>query len=158
MAGAHVLPPAAGGGAGGAVARTKKGKVLYDSTEVCRWTSPCNVYTWQQRAPARWSSARRARSSAPPACWSPACTLLPQPPRLPLPLPCAPAPLAAQARVRAIAEIVGALVAGVRRGEDVDLNAVKRAAQIKYSVDKGPKLVEIIAALPEEHKAVLLPQ
>lgn len=31
-----------------------------------------------------------------------------------------------QARVRAIAEIVGALVGGVKRGEDVDLNAVKR--------------------------------
>lgn len=63
-----------------------------------------------------------------------------------------------QARVRGIAEIVNALVAGVRRGEDVDLNAIKRAAQIKYSIDRGPKLVEIIAALPEEHKAVLLPQ
>ncbi len=63
-----------------------------------------------------------------------------------------------QARVRAIAEIVGALVAGVRNGEDVDLNAVKRAVQLKYSMDRAPKLVEIIAALPEEHKAVLLPQ
>ncbi|KAI3428707.1 hypothetical protein D9Q98_007531 [Chlorella vulgaris] len=63
-----------------------------------------------------------------------------------------------EARVRGIAEIVNALVAGVRRGEDVDLNAIKRAAQIKYSIDRGPKLVEIIAALPEEHKAVLLPQ
>lgn len=31
-----------------------------------------------------------------------------------------------QARVRAIADIVSALVAGVRRGEDVDLNAIKR--------------------------------
>jgi hypothetical protein len=29
---------------------------------------------------------------------------------------------------------------------------------IKYSLDKAPKLVEIIAALPEEHKAALLPQ
>jgi elongator complex protein 3 len=60
--------------------------------------------------------------------------------------------------VRGIAEIVSALVAGVKRGEDVDLNAIKRAVQIKYSMDRGPKLVEIIAALPEEHKAVLLPQ
>ncbi len=31
-----------------------------------------------------------------------------------------------QARVRAIADIVSALVAGVRRGEDVDLNSIKR--------------------------------
>lgn len=60
--------------------------------------------------------------------------------------------------MRAIADIVSALVQGVRRGEDVDLNAIKRAAQIKYSMSKSVKLVEIIAALPEEHKAVLLPQ
>lgn len=30
--------------------------------------------------------------------------------------------------------------------------------QLRYCMDKAPKLVEIIAALPEEHKAVLLPQ
>lgn len=64
----------------------------------------------------------------------------------------------AECRVRAIAEIVGALVGGVKRGEDVDLNAVKREVQLKYRMSKAPKLVEIIAALPEEHKATLLPQ
>ncbi|KAL4428137.1 hypothetical protein ABPG75_002226 [Micractinium tetrahymenae] len=69
-----------------------------------------------------------------------------------------PLPDPTEARVRAIADIVSALVAGVRRGEDVDLNAVKRAVQVRYCMDKAPKLVEIIAALPEEHKAVLLPQ
>ena len=63
-----------------------------------------------------------------------------------------------QARVRAIAEIVGALVAGVRQGRDVDLNAVKREVQAKYTMEQSPKLVEIIAALPEEHQAALLPQ
>ena len=30
--------------------------------------------------------------------------------------------------------------------------------QLKYRLSKAPKLVEIIAALPEEHKATLLPQ
>lgn len=30
--------------------------------------------------------------------------------------------------------------------------------QVRYCMDKAPKLVEIIAALPEEHRAVLLPQ
>ena len=30
--------------------------------------------------------------------------------------------------------------------------------QLKYRMSKAPKLVEIIAALPEEHKATLLPQ
>lgn len=60
--------------------------------------------------------------------------------------------------MRAIADIVGALVSGVRRGEDVDLNAVKREAASKYALARSPKLVEIIAALPEEHRAALLPQ
>ncbi|PSC75785.1 Elongator complex 3 [Micractinium conductrix] len=63
-----------------------------------------------------------------------------------------------EARMRAIADIVAALVGGVRSGEDVDLNQVKRGIQIKYALDRAPKLVEIIAALPEEHKAALLPQ
>lgn len=63
-----------------------------------------------------------------------------------------------QARVRAIADIVSALVQGVKNGEDVDLNAVKRDASLKYTLTKSPKLVEIIAALPDEHRAVLLPQ
>lgn len=31
-------------------------------------------------------------------------------------------------------------------------------AQSRYALDRAPKLVEIIAALPEEHKAALLPQ
>lgn len=29
---------------------------------------------------------------------------------------------------------------------------------VKYQLDKPPKLVEIIAAVPEEHRATLLPQ
>jgi hypothetical protein len=36
-----------------------------------------------------------------------------------------------QARVRALAEIVGALVGGVKRGENVDLNAVKRQVSMQ---------------------------
>ena len=60
--------------------------------------------------------------------------------------------------MRAIADIVSALVAGVRRGEDVDLNLIKREAAAKYAMARSPKLVEIIAALPEEHRAALLPQ
>lgn len=63
-----------------------------------------------------------------------------------------------EAKVRAVAEIVSALVQGVKKGVDVDLNLVKREVSLKYSLSKSPKLVEIIAALPEEHRAVLLPQ
>lgn len=35
-----------------------------------------------------------------------------------------------QARVKAIAEIVGELVAGVKEGRDVDLNNVKREVKL----------------------------
>ena len=100
-----------------------------------------------------------------------------------------------QARVKAIAEIVAELVQGVKTGQDVDLNEVKRVvsnlplevglphvavirrkclplsaflssnhmtscaqAAMKYELAKAPKLVEIIAAVPDEHRATLLPQ
>lgn len=63
-----------------------------------------------------------------------------------------------QARMRAVADIVSALVDGIRSGRDVDLNAVKREVGMKYSLPRAPKLVEIIAALPEDHRAELLPQ
>lgn len=70
-----------------------------------------------------WIKLAVRRSSPLPLSGSSGCPtpsptvleLLPSLPRCPL-----------QSRVRAIAEIVGALVGGVKRGEDVDLNAVKR--------------------------------
>lgn len=74
-----------------------------------------------------------------------------QPALKPLVLPC-------QARLRAISEIVAQLVAGVNTGKDVDLNQIKRQVSTKFSLARAPKLVEIIAALPEEHKASLLPK
>ncbi len=70
--------------------------------------------------------------------------------------PCSPGTL--QAHIKAIGEIVNGLVAGIKHGRDVDLNKLKRDVSIKYSVRKVPKLVEIMAAVPEEHRSVLLPQ
>lgn len=72
--------------------------------------------------------------------------------------PCHSPPTSLQARMRAVSDIVTALVAGVRAGRDVDLNAVKREAAVKYRLGRSPKLVEIIAALPEEYRQELLPQ
>ena len=60
--------------------------------------------------------------------------------------------------MRAISDIVHALVQGVKSGKDVDLNSLTRESGIKYSLARLPKLVEIIAALPDEHRAALLPQ
>ncbi|GER42908.1 elongator complex protein 3 [Striga asiatica] len=63
-----------------------------------------------------------------------------------------------EARVKAIAEIVSTMVDLSRKGQDVDLNAVKSAACRKYGLSKAPKLVEMIAALPESEKEALLPK
>lgn len=63
-----------------------------------------------------------------------------------------------EARVRAIAEIVSAMAERSRRGEDVDLNALKSAACRKYGLARAPKLVEMIAAVPEQDRAALLPK
>ena len=49
--------------------------------------------------------------------------------------------------MRAVSDIVNALVAGVKAGKDVDLNIIKKEISLKYSLDGAPKLVEIIAAL-----------
>lgn len=60
--------------------------------------------------------------------------------------------------MKAVAEIVDKLVRGVQQGSDVDLNFIKREATSKYALARAPKLVDIIAAVPEEYKATLLPQ
>ncbi|RVW62079.1 Elongator complex protein 3 [Vitis vinifera] len=63
-----------------------------------------------------------------------------------------------EARVRAIAEIVNNMVELSHRGENVDLNALKSAACRKYGLSRAPKLVEMIAALPESERDSLLPR
>mmetsp|Transcript_14236 Transcript_14236/g.38587 ORF Transcript_14236/g.38587 Transcript_14236/m.38587 type:complete len:586 (-) Transcript_14236:641-2398(-) len=63
-----------------------------------------------------------------------------------------------EARVRAVAETVAALIQAVKEGKDIDLNTLKTRVSRKYNLARTPKLVEIIAAVPEEHKASLLPQ
>ena len=60
--------------------------------------------------------------------------------------------------MKAVAEIVSQLIQGVQGEADVDLNAIKREAVSKYALQRTPKLVEIIAAVPEEWKANLLPR
>ena len=50
----------------------------------------------------------------------------------------------------ATADIVTEMVRAVKEGRDVDLNEIKRNACVRYSLAKAPKLVEIIAAVPDE--------
>ncbi|KAK8692998.1 hypothetical protein V6N13_070598 [Hibiscus sabdariffa] len=63
-----------------------------------------------------------------------------------------------EARVRAIAEIVNSMVELSRKNQTVDLNAIKSAACRKYGLTRAPKLVEMIAALPESDRESLLPK
>jgi elongator complex protein 3 len=45
-----------------------------------------------------------------------------------------------------------------RKNQTVDLNALKSAACRKYGLARAPKLVEMIAALPESDRESLLPK
>ncbi|KAF9667979.1 hypothetical protein SADUNF_Sadunf15G0079200 [Salix dunnii] len=63
-----------------------------------------------------------------------------------------------EARVRAIAEIVNSMADLSRKNQTVDLNALKSAACRKYGLARAPKLVEMIAALPDSDRESLLPK
>jgi elongator complex protein 3 len=54
-----------------------------------------------------------------------------------------------------IAELVKAHEAGDRQ---VNLNALKSKISSKYKLAQTPKLVDIISAIPEKYKAILLPK
>ena len=60
--------------------------------------------------------------------------------------------------MRAITEIVQHLIEAERKGQNVDLNKVKMAVSRKYCTQRQPKLVDIIAAVPQQHKKTLLPK
>ena len=115
-----------------------------------------NVGKHHKRRPA--PSAALSPAEARPQC-SPAAPLLhPTHPHLPTCRASPAACVAAQARVKAVSEIVSQLIQGVQGGADVDLNAIKYEVTAKYALQRAPKLVEIIAAVPEEWKSTLLPR
>ncbi|KAI8825084.1 uncharacterized protein EV422DRAFT_244821 [Fimicolochytrium jonesii] len=62
------------------------------------------------------------------------------------------------ALVQTCSEIVNELVAAIKAGKDVSLTGVKTKVARKYRLHTQPKLVDIIAAIPEQHKAMLLPR
>lgn len=61
-------------------------------------------------------------------------------------------------QVQVIGEIVSSLLKAVQDGKDVDLNKLKNGIASKYGVPSAPRLVDIIAAVPSQHKALLLPR
>ncbi|XP_025110587.1 elongator complex protein 3 [Pomacea canaliculata] len=60
--------------------------------------------------------------------------------------------------VRAVAEIINELIKAHNQNKDVDLNKLKTRIASKHGMPNQPRLVDIIAAVPQEYKKVLLPK
>ena len=61
-------------------------------------------------------------------------------------------------QMRAVTEIVQRLIEAERKNETVDLNKMKMAISRKYCTERQPKLVDIIAAVPQQYKKTLVPK
>lgn len=57
-----------------------------------------------------------------------------------------------------IGEIVQELLNYQKENKDVDLNKLKRRIAAKYGLKSSPRLVDIIAAVPQQHKKLLIPK
>ena len=57
-----------------------------------------------------------------------------------------------------INELIRALATAVSAGKDVNLNKLKTTIAGKYGLAKSPRLVDIIAAVPPDLKATLVPR
>ncbi|KAI8142263.1 elongator complex protein 3 [Fennellomyces sp. T-0311] len=60
--------------------------------------------------------------------------------------------------VKTCAEIVNELISATETGKDVNLNGLKNRVARKNKMQNLPKLVDIIAAIPDQHRAALLPK
>src|SRR5688572_10844018 len=59
--------------------------------------------------------------------------------------------------IKVCSEIVAELIQAHESGKDVNLNGLKQRYSRKHKAQNQPKLVDIIAAIPEQYKAALLP-
>uniref|UniRef100_A0A0A9Y013 Elongator complex protein 3 n=1 Tax=Lygus hesperus TaxID=30085 RepID=A0A0A9Y013_LYGHE len=57
-----------------------------------------------------------------------------------------------------IAEIIQDLLAAHKEGRDVNLNKLKTQIASKYGLETSPRLVDIIAAVPQESRKILYPK
>lgn len=57
-----------------------------------------------------------------------------------------------------VAEIIQHLLKAHEEGRDVNLNSLKSRISSEYGLDSSPRLVDIIAAVPAEHRKVLVPK
>ncbi|XP_060517711.1 elongator complex protein 3 [Cylas formicarius] len=61
-------------------------------------------------------------------------------------------------RVITVAEIVHELIKSQEEKKDINLNALKHRISSKYGLETSPRLVDIIAAVPANHKKALVPK
>lgn len=54
--------------------------------------------------------------------------------------------------IKAITDIVNQLIKSFDRGEPLNLSKLKMNVAAKYKLSGAPKIVDILAALPESHK------
>lgn len=62
-----------------------------------------------------------------------------------------------ESTIKTIAEIVNNLISAYDKGESINLTKLKHNISKKYKLAKMPKLVDIIASLPETYKEKLTP-
>lgn len=60
--------------------------------------------------------------------------------------------------VACICDIISELIVAQEEGKEVQLNRLKSRLASKYGLETSPRLVDIIAAVPHEHKNSLLPK
>jgi elongator complex protein 3 len=51
---------------------------------------------------------------------------------------------------KSVAEIVSSLIEASKKGADVNLNSLRNEVSRKYKLSSMPRLVDIIAGIPEE--------
>lgn len=59
---------------------------------------------------------------------------------------------------QAVSEIVGKLIEAQNRGDTLDLNKLKCSIASRLGMTGQPKLVDIIAAVPNEFRELLIPK
>lgn len=60
--------------------------------------------------------------------------------------------------VLTIGEIIQELLLAHEEKRDVNLNHIKTRISSKYGLDSQPRLVDIIAAVPPQHRKILVPK
>ncbi|XP_072354652.1 elongator complex protein 3 [Scyliorhinus torazame] len=64
----------------------------------------------------------------------------------------------AERMMMTIADVLKQLIEAHEQGKDVNLNKVKTKTSSKYGLTSQPRLVDIIAAVPPQHRKVLIPK